>query len=103
MRSLLKRRSSPPEAVVCGGDVLAIGAIEACLDAGLKVPENIRVCGFDDSDMLDYLKVPLTTMRQDVDAMAWEGVRILLERRENPCGEQVRMILPCEMILRKSL
>ena len=101
MRELLARgvRSG---AVVCGGDVLAIGAIETCLAAGVRVPEDIRICGFDDSDMLNYLKVPLTTMRQDVCGMALNGVRILLERQRDPGGEQVRMRLPCEMIVRQS-
>ncbi len=99
----LLARGVRPEVLVCGGDVLAIGAVEACLEAGLRVPEDIRICGFDDSSMLDYLKVPLTTMRQDVNRMAWEGIRILLSRRENPEGEQVRMLFPAELVQRKSL
>lgn len=88
--------------IVCGCDIIAVGAIQAALDSGIAVPEAMRFCGYDDIEMLDYLHVPLTTMRQQVYEMGREGVRLLLERMDNPDSPPVQKRLPCEMIVRKS-
>ncbi len=88
--------------IVCACDIIAVGAIQAALDAGIEVPGAMRFCGYDDIEMLDYLHVPLTTMRQQVYEMGREGVRLLLERMANPDLPPVRKRLPCEMIVRKS-
>ncbi len=88
--------------VVCGFDVIAVGAIQAALEAGLRVPEDVRVTGYDDIEMLDYLNVPLTTMRQDVYRMGQEGVRMLLRRIEEPNGPLAQIRLDCELVPRRS-
>lgn len=89
-------------AFFCGCDIIAVGAIQAVLDAGLTIPGDIRICGFDDIAMLDYLNVPLTTMRQQVYEMGREGIRLLLARLDNPDASPVRTLLPCELVVRKS-
>ena len=60
-------------------DVMAIGAIRALTDHGLKVPEDVSVLGFDGLKLADYMVPKLSTVRQDVDALAEESIRILLE------------------------
>ena len=60
-------------------DVMAIGAIRALTDRGLKVPEDVSVMGFDGLKLADYMVPKLSTVRQDVDALAEAGIRILLE------------------------
>ena len=60
-------------------DVMAIGAIRALTDRGLKVPEDVSVMGFDGLKLADYMVPKLSTVRQDVDALAEANIRILLE------------------------
>ena len=60
-------------------DVMAIGAIRALTDRGLKVPEDVSVMGFDGLKLADYMVPKLSTVRQDVDALAEVSIRILLD------------------------
>ena len=60
-------------------DVMAIGAIRALTDHGLKVPEDVSVLGFDGLKLADFTVPKLSTVRQNVDALAEESIRILLE------------------------
>ncbi len=91
-------------AFVCGCDSIAVGGIKAALDAGLDVPGDMQFCGFDDIDMLDFLNVPLTTMRQRVEEMGRESVKMLVERQKPGAREAapVRVELPCDLIVRRS-
>jgi LacI family transcriptional regulator, repressor for deo operon, udp, cdd, tsx, nupC, and nupG len=56
-------------ALVCGSDLMAIGAVEAARARGLRVPEDVSVIGSDDSNLIPYLSPPLTTVRQPAEAM----------------------------------
>lgn len=89
--------------MVCGCDVIAVGAVQAILDSGLCVPGDFGVCGFDDIEMLDFMNVPLTTMRQDVYGMGREGVRILLERMGNPSMSPAQVRFGCKLVERRSV
>ena len=51
-----------PEALFCGNDEMAIGALEAFNDADIKVPERIAIAGFDDIELSTYVNPPLTTV-----------------------------------------
>jgi len=61
MRILLQN-TPPPTAVICGNDVLALGALTECQAAGHQVPEDISITGFDDLDISSQLVPALTTM-----------------------------------------
>lgn len=56
--------------VVCGGDLLALGAIAGVRDAGRRVPEDVSVVGFDGTSLMAYTDPPLTSVRQPVGRMA---------------------------------
>ena len=73
-RVLIERGAT---AIVCGSDMMALGAIRAVRDAGLSVPGDVSVVGFDDSRLLPFLDPPLTTMRQPVGDMAMQAVDAL--------------------------
>lgn len=88
--------------VCCACDLIAIGAISAVQDAGLRVPEDIRVAGFDDIELSDYLSVPLTTMRQPKYEIGFEGVKLLLERLENAEMRTKHIVMRSELVIRKS-
>ena len=63
-------------------DVMAIGAVRALRDAGLQVPEDVSVVGFDGLDVGEYTVPKLTTLVQSVEALAEHSLRLLLEQME---------------------
>ena len=65
-RSLIGRGAT---AIVCGSDLMALGAIRAATELGRSVPRDISIVGFDDSALMQFLNPPLTTVRQPVQAM----------------------------------
>ncbi|ACQ80036.1 transcriptional regulator, LacI family [Beutenbergia cavernae DSM 12333] len=65
-------------AIVCGSDLMALGAIRAVRSAGLRVPEDVSVIGYDDSPLMPFTDPPLTTLRQPVEAMSQAAVNTLL-------------------------
>jgi LacI family repressor for deo operon, udp, cdd, tsx, nupC, and nupG len=66
-------------AVVCGSDLMALGAIRAARDRGLRVPEDFSVVGYDDSLLIAYTDPPLTTIRQPVQALTAAAAGALLD------------------------
>lgn len=66
-------------AIVCGSDLMALGAVRAATNAGLSVPEDVSIVGFDDSTLLAFTKPPLTTLRQPVSSMSQAVVHLLLQ------------------------
>ncbi|MFJ3931127.1 MULTISPECIES: LacI family DNA-binding transcriptional regulator [unclassified Streptomyces] len=66
-------------AIVCASDMMALGAIRAARQRGLRVPGDVSVVGFDDSPLIAFTDPPLTTVRKPVPAMGQAAVRALLE------------------------
>ena len=60
-------------------DALAIGALRALYEAGLRVPQDISLAGYDGIDMTDYTVPSLTTIRQPVEEMAKDTTRLLFD------------------------
>ena len=89
-------------ALVCYDDLAAIGAIRAIMDHGLRVPDDISVVGFDDSEGASYHIPSLTTIRQPLHQMGSVAARILLRRiRGQETFPQVVPIMP-ELVIRES-
>ncbi|MDQ1288855.1 MAG: hypothetical protein QG622_2421 [Actinomycetota bacterium] len=65
--------------IVCGSDLMALGAIRAARSLGLAVPDDVSVVGSDDSLLIAFTDPPLTTVRQPIVAMAEASVRALLD------------------------
>lgn len=93
-----------PDAVLCGNDDWAIGALAACREADIEVPRQIAITGYDNTAAGAYLDVPLTTIAQPSEAMANKAVEILLQllqgQKLKPTARLVK--LPCELIVRRS-
>ncbi len=99
----LLRRSTDFTAIFCFNDIAAIGAIRALRDAGLRVPEDVSVIGFDDILGASYHTPSLTTVQQPLEEMGREGARILLERIGNSTREFVpEIVLQPKFIVRES-
>ena len=77
MRSLLKSET-PPTAVFAGSDFIALGVMEVVAEAGLGVPHDISLVGFDDMMFANLLAPALTTVRQPTGELGRAGVRTLL-------------------------
>ena len=68
--------------VICGSDVLALGAIRAVRRAGLSVPGDVSVVGYDDSAFMNCTDPPLTTVRQPIESMGKAAVALLVNQME---------------------
>ena len=88
------------DAVLAATDVIAMSAIRAITAAGLKVPEDIAVVGYDDIVLAAHTNPPLTTVRQDIEKGAKHMVDLLFRRLEGEATESVTMAT--ELIIRES-
>lgn len=100
VRDLISRPLA--EAYVCVNDRLADGFMHSLAVLGVRVPEDVRVVGFDDNERSAQLPVPLTTMRQPAEAMGLVATRLLLERLDNPRLPTQEVMLSCELVVRES-
>lgn len=97
----LMQRADPPTAVICGNDVVAIGALEAAHKHRISVPGDLSLVGFDDIPQSGWHAVQLTTIRQPIQEMARVSVRCLIDRiekRNRPSAR--REILPAHLVMR---
>ena len=68
--------------IVCASDPLALGAVRAARRAGLSVPDDVSVVGFDDSAFMNCTEPPLTTVRQPIEALGRAAVTLLVNQIE---------------------
>ena len=102
MQALLER-TRDFSAIFCFNDIAAIGAIRALKDAGLSVPGDVSVVGFDDIQSAAYSTPSLTTVRQPLAEMGKRGAQVLLERikdREKEFPAEIVMVP--ELVVRES-
>ena len=87
--------------VICGNDVLAIGALQAAQRVGRRVPGDLSVAGFDDMPFARVVSPPLTTVRFPIEDVGSHAARYLLARLAG--GTPARRIeLPIELVVRAS-
>jgi DNA-binding LacI/PurR family transcriptional regulator len=92
-----------PTAILAMSDVMAIGAMRAIREIGLRVPDDISVVGFDDIDLAPHVDPPLTTVHQPIRRKGEEAVRLLLtvvERRD--LAKPEHRVLETRLIVRGS-
>lgn len=92
-----------PTCVICENDDMAIGAINACIDMGYRVPEDISVIGFDDMSYSKYLIPELTTVRKPTSELIKKGVERLFKLIQDEDQTIVKEVLPPEIIIRSSV
>jgi LacI family repressor for deo operon, udp, cdd, tsx, nupC, and nupG len=89
-------------AMVCGSDLMALGAIRTIRQRGLRVPEDVSVVGYDDSRLIPFTDPPLTTVRQAVPAMATAAVRALLDGIGGTPAPKDEFVFRPELVVRGS-
>lgn len=100
MQQLLSLRR-PPTAVFCYNDVTALGAIRAVHSAGLRIPENVSIVGFDDIDLAPFFEPPLTTVAQPIKQLGEKAVEAILAHIDGKNGT-VDCLLPGTLVVRSS-
>jgi LacI family transcriptional regulator len=101
MRRLLAVKPRPT-AVFVASDVVAIGAIEAARRAGLRIPADLALVGFDDIPWASYLNPPLTTVRLPAHALGWQAGLMLIRMLNQEEIETKTFLLETQLIVRAS-
>ena len=103
-RLLALPEAARPDAFVCVSDLVAVGAIHAVRDAGLRVGPDVGIVGFDDVPMAELLTPPLTTLHQPVDEIGTVIIRQLtaLINGETLPPEAAHILLEPELVIRAS-
>jgi LacI family transcriptional regulator len=99
---LVLPRADWPDAIVCGNDQMAIGAVRELLSAGVRVPADIAVVGFDDVHAGALMTPTLTTVRQGMGLLAERACARLVDRIADPALPRHVELLPTELVVRES-
>lgn len=90
------------DAIFCGNDSAAVGALEAITARGLRVPDDVALAGFDDLAFAAHTDPPLTTVRQQVARQGAEAANALFALLADPGAEPRRLVVPTELVVRAS-
>jgi LacI family transcriptional regulator len=93
---------NPPTAIVAASDLMALAALQAIRDVGLRPGADIAVIGFDDLEAAALAHPPLTTIRQDRQALGTVAATRAIELIETPDGSPDETVLPVELVVRAS-
>ena len=105
MMSEMISKGNLPTAIFAASDHIAIGAMRALQENGYKIPEDISVMGFDNTELSGYTNPPLTTVNAPVYAMGIYGIRFILNMMKSKSTDYfspMRVYLPCPIKVRNS-
>jgi LacI family repressor for deo operon, udp, cdd, tsx, nupC, and nupG len=89
-------------AVVCGSDLMALGAVRAARSRGLSVPRDVSVIGYDDAPLIAFTDPPLTTIRQPVAAMSHAAVSSLVSEIGGGTVPRSELLFVADLVVRRS-
>jgi GntR family transcriptional regulator, arabinose operon transcriptional repressor len=95
-------RKLKPDAFLCGNDLTAAHVMQSLLNLGKKVPEDIRIVGFDDIKYASLLPVPLTTQHQPCQDIGTIAMRTMIDRMQSPELPTREITLNCNLVIRRS-
>jgi len=98
----LLRLDPRPTAVFVASDTVAMGALRAIHAAGLAVPHDIALVGFDDAPYSEFIEPPLTTVRLPAFGLGWGAADLLIRLINKEVIRQPSVLLETELIIRKS-
>lgn len=103
MRRLLALPAADrPDAVFAFNDLMAVGALRACLEAGVRVPDDVAVAGFDDIPEGRFHSPSLTTVRPDLDVLTTTVMDLLVGRIHGSVAEPAHPDVPWSLVVRES-
>lgn len=94
--------SERPTALFCANDEMAIGAMQACREAGLGLPEDMSIVGFDDIAFAAYSHPRLTSVHQPRNRIGEQVMTLMLKMLRNEVVEESRIVLAHELVIRDS-
>lgn len=99
LRQIVQHLGRPPDAIICGNDVMAIGCVDAARhELGLAVPAKLSVAGFDGVEPSTWLSYNLTTLRQPVQKMAQAAADLLTSLIGHPDAEPERRVFSAQFV-----
>jgi len=101
-RAAVQLLDEEPKAIFAASDAMATGALRCLRDAGLKVPDEVAVIGFDGLPASAGTHPPLTTVKQPITRMGTVAAQTLIEQIEEREIHPRHIVLPVELIVRQS-
>lgn len=100
----LIKRTETPFGIICYSDYVAMGVLSAIREQKLSIPDDVSIVGYDDIEMVSYLDVPLTTIKQARYMIGAKGTELLMEIIENSKSfkQLSQIVLEPELVVRKS-
>ena len=95
-------RKDRPTAIFTVNDLIALDTLKVAKKLRLRVPEDLSLVGFDNIDIVSHLEVPLTTVHQAKYEMGAEAAKILIEKIEKKDNTLKKVVLPTQLVIRKS-
>jgi diguanylate cyclase (GGDEF)-like protein len=96
VNDLFANNQDLPEAFICANDEMAIGAYHTLLNHGIKVPDDVKIVGFDDNEKGRHIETPLTTINQGFASMVLSGIDIIKHQHKHD------LVLPGDLVIRES-
>lgn len=91
-----------PKAIICANDQMGLGVLDALKGAGIRVPQDVVVTGFDGIEAANLSTPRLTTVHQPMELVGRAAIQLMQRRLENPEAEPASMKLPVKVLLRES-
>lgn len=101
MKKILAAKDRPT-ALFAANDAMATGALKAAREAGLEIPEDISVIGFDNIDVTKYTNPPLTTMNVRMEEMGAFAIKMILDGIYQKKSLQEKILVPVDLVTRES-
>jgi LacI family transcriptional regulator len=98
----LLRRPDPPTAIFACNDLMALGALRAANKAGLRVPEDLSIVGYDNIDLTNFINPPLTTISQEQETVGLWAMKALVRRITGKHLPVQKAIIPTRLVVRES-
>jgi LacI family transcriptional regulator len=99
---LLLDLPQPPTAIWTVNDLLAVGALRAIHERGLRIPDDVALAGFDDISLAEQLYPPLTTVKMPAQELGRRAAEFLFERLEDPRRDLMQEWMPVRLVARQS-
>ena len=102
VKDLIAKGESFPSALVANNDSIALGAIKAFREAGIRIPEDISIIGFDDISYAAISDPPLTTLKVSLSTIGYHTVNLLCDRIKKPLLPLVKIQVCPKLVIRGS-
>jgi LacI family transcriptional regulator len=93
----------PPTAIFLSNDMMAVGAYDALKERGLRIPDDVSVVGYDDREIAQFMRPPLTTVVLPHYEMGLQAAEALIEGHLRPDGRQPQIKVECPLVDRDSV